>query len=431
LYAHRYRSGAGFDNPSVFCRDLLKLISHVEQWMPRVSAHHEMSEADFRGLASGRGSASAVRQLIDGQQSLRRALLMAVNQAANTQTAVNTAARTRLRAAWDVLSAVDTEHPEALERVLSHPFVRLWAVRCLGQLESPAATIGPELDYLNALAASAAILAGLTAEISVPIVDGAVLLPAIGRLVAGPEHAELPTAHLIVDGDMAQFQVGEHWWKLPISDMLRTDAAPVLVGDDRRTGEWHPNRVLQATGISVVIEDDDPFRECYGSAVAPPLSSEQFADWQRAFAEAWAEIETSFPEYAPAIRAGLTMLVPMVSGPERDGVGAAERHAFGAVAVSLSADPAHLARLIVTAFQRAKFGAIIDLYDLCDPNAPGSKSASDQLEEAYVGLVAGTDVALGHAITMLTESDVITPEGRRFAAGMHRAAQLRAGTRVT
>lgn len=34
LYAHRYRSGAGFANPSVYCRDLMALITHVKDRLP-------------------------------------------------------------------------------------------------------------------------------------------------------------------------------------------------------------------------------------------------------------------------------------------------------------------------------------------------------------------------------------------------------------
>jgi uncharacterized protein len=33
LYAHRYRSGAGFANPSVYCPDLIKLIGHIRDTM--------------------------------------------------------------------------------------------------------------------------------------------------------------------------------------------------------------------------------------------------------------------------------------------------------------------------------------------------------------------------------------------------------------
>jgi uncharacterized protein len=431
LYAHRYKSGSGFNNPSAFCADLFKLIRHVEQRLPQVSANHALSEVDFLGLASGHGSESAVQQLIDGQRTLRRTLLTAVYQAANPHATVSNALRTRLRAAWDILLAVEAENPEALDRVLNHPFTRLWAVRCLGQLQLPRsgsadrATAGPSTDlgYLSALAASAAIRAGVNAEMSVPVVGGAVWLPTIGRLVTGLDHQGTTAARLIADGEVAQFQIGDDWWKLAISDMFQTDADPILAGDDRRTAEWHPTRLLRASGISVALEDGDPFRDCYGSAVTSYLPSTKFADWQRAFVAAWTEIENSFPTYVPAIRTGLTMVVPLASGPEPDGIGAAERHAFGAVAVSRPDDPGRLARLIVTAFQRAKFGAIIDLFDLFDPDVPGSKSASDQLEKAYVGLVTGADDALGRSTKTLTESDALTPEGRRFVAGMRQAAQ--------
>ena len=422
LYAHRYRSDSGFDNPSVFCADLLKLITHVEQRLPQVSAHHEMSEEDFCGLASGRGSASAVRKLIDGQQSLRRALLMAVYQAASTHAAVKSTARTRLRAAWDVLAAVDTDHPEVIDQVLSHPFVRIWAVRCLGQLELSAATLGADLDHLSALAASAAIRAGATAELSVPTSAGAVLLPTIGHLVAGPDHAGCTVAHLVIDGGVVQFRVGDDWWKLAISDMLRSDADPVLAGDDHRIAEWHPTRFLQAGGVRVALEDADPFRDAYGPAVLPPLSGAQFAEWQQAFEAAWAEIEGSYSEYAPAIRAGLTVLVPLAPELGPHGAGAAERHTFGAVAISRSTDPARMGQLVVAAFQQAKFGAIIDLFDLYDPAAPDAETTGRQLEEAYVELAAGPGGTASASIEKLADRE-LTPEGRHFVAEMRRSAQ--------
>jgi uncharacterized protein len=33
LYAHRYRSGTGFYNPSVYCPDLMRLIDHILEAM--------------------------------------------------------------------------------------------------------------------------------------------------------------------------------------------------------------------------------------------------------------------------------------------------------------------------------------------------------------------------------------------------------------
>ncbi|MEH0844885.1 FxsB family cyclophane-forming radical SAM/SPASM peptide maturase [Micromonospora sp. CPCC 205711] len=35
LYTHRYRAGAGFDNPSVYCADLYRLISHIRRALRR------------------------------------------------------------------------------------------------------------------------------------------------------------------------------------------------------------------------------------------------------------------------------------------------------------------------------------------------------------------------------------------------------------
>lgn len=433
LYAHRYRSGDGFANPSVFCADLLKLITHVRERLPLPSANHELSGGAFRELASGRGGAPAVQELMSGQRTLRRTLLTSVYQAANTHAAVSDAVRMRLRAAWGVLSSIDAGHLDALDRVLDQPFVRFWAVRCLGwlrvphsgQVSSPVPAFETDLDYGSALAASAAIRAGIAAELSVTITDGAVLLPTIGRLVVGPHPAEFTTAHLIIDGDMVQFRVGGGWWKLAISDIFRSDMGPdpVLVGDDLRMPEWHPARRLRAGGMSVALEDADPFRDCYGSAATPPLSKAQFAAWQQTFHAAWAEIENSCPEYAPAIKAGLTMLVPLAAEPGPNGTGAVERHAFGAVAVSWPRDPASLSQSIVTAFQRAKFGAIIDLFDLCDPQAVDARSVSNQLEDAYVQLVAGPAAAARATIETLADRDGLTSEGRRFVAEMRRSAQ--------
>jgi uncharacterized protein len=30
---HRYRASTGFDNPSIYCSDLLKLISRIQNWV--------------------------------------------------------------------------------------------------------------------------------------------------------------------------------------------------------------------------------------------------------------------------------------------------------------------------------------------------------------------------------------------------------------
>jgi uncharacterized protein len=41
LYAHRYRPGSGFANPSVYCPDLMQLITHIQSTMRKdISSRH-------------------------------------------------------------------------------------------------------------------------------------------------------------------------------------------------------------------------------------------------------------------------------------------------------------------------------------------------------------------------------------------------------
>src|SRR3984885_7835760 len=177
LYTHRYRSTTGFANPSVYCADLLKLITHISDCLPQVAARqpeaemHVLSGDTFRALAGGFGDAAAVTQLIEAQRSLRRALVAAVYQAASTAPGTSDAARSALRAAWAVLTTIDAERQEALDAVLAHPSVRVWAVRCLEQLRpasdrratgnrtSPEPGLAADLGHLGAIAAVAAIRA--------------------------------------------------------------------------------------------------------------------------------------------------------------------------------------------------------------------------------------------------------------------------------
>jgi uncharacterized protein len=158
------------------------------------------------------------------------------------------------------------------------------------------------------------------------------------------------------------------------------------------------------------------------------LSREQCAQWQQNFQGAWAEIETRHPAFAPAIGAGLMVLVPLAPGSEPAGAVATARHAFSAVAASWVDDPARLARLIVAAFQRAKFGAMVDLYDLYDPAAADARPVADLLEGTYVALADGTGYrsdGAGHqggdTGETLADRNALTLEGRRFAAEMIRS----------
>src|SRR5262249_37802451 len=133
LYAHRYRSGTGFANPAVYCADLLKLITHIGEHPPKESAQvpaaptPDRSRAYVRALAAGLRGARAIAQLTGAQRTVRRALLSAVYEEGTAASAVPDPVRAGLETAWAALTTIDRKQPEALDAVLGHPYVRVWA----------------------------------------------------------------------------------------------------------------------------------------------------------------------------------------------------------------------------------------------------------------------------------------------------------------
>ncbi len=408
LYAHRYRTGTGFANPSVYCADLLKLISHVrsrthqtERGSPgavspahvapagavAASPAHVVPAAEFRALAAGFGAASAIGHLAETQHSMRRALLSAVYQAATAVPGAATipgAAALDLPAAWGLLTRIDQSSPQVLADVLAHPYVRVWAARCLEQLRMPpgerarsAPGLAADLGHLGAIAAAAAIRAGAGARVKIPVLDGVVYLPTLGRLVVGPVQppsdgeprlaaaaAPAPVlATLTVEAALVTVQTPDGLYELSGPDLVT--GGPGSRDADAGTA-WQPVRSLTAPGISVTLEDTDPYRDCHQWPAAPRLTDAELASWQHAFGVAWAEIRQLHSKYAPGLAAGLHAITPLSAAPAGRDVSATVRQAFGAVAAALPDDQATLALLLIHEFQHVKLGAVLDLYDLYD-----------------------------------------------------------------
>jgi uncharacterized protein len=395
MYAHRYESGSDFDNPSVYCDDLLKLINHIASRLPHVTGNragtgHALSEGAFTELASGLGGTDAIGQLTQGQRSLRRGLPAAVYKAGLGTPAVPTSARDLLRTAWQVLTRADNACPDALNTVLGHPYLRAWAVRSLERLGRGDAadrdgdrSLSADLGHLGAIAAAVAIRGQASARLAVPLIDGAVHLPGLGRLTPGPPAAltapegdDETEAVLEVEADWVRVRLGTDNWRLLRPRILAGDTFPAepcapdgapAVAGAMRPALWEPVRMLTASGITVALEDTDPYRDCYQWPAAPRLTDEECTRWQRTFSLAWREIQEHHAAYAPALAAGLTGLMPVRPAPTGSDVTAAARQGFGAIGIALPDSPATLALLLIREFQHVKLGAILDLYDLFEP----------------------------------------------------------------
>ena len=452
LFAHRYRSGTGFANPSVYCADLLKLITHVRQGGApgaRAAARpvHSIPGAELDALACGYGDEAAIRHLTGAQRSVRRALVAAVHEAAAMLPKGVSASH--VEAGWDLLTRVDGERPEAVDAVLAHPYVRVWAASCLEGLRagrSPGQSAsGPGLGHLAAIAAAAAIRGRFSAEIGVPVTDGVIHLPSLGRFVLGDEGTD-DIARIRVTGAAFTVDAGSRRWLAADSSLPASAGAGCAA-----QGRWHALRSLTAPGFRVALEDGDPYRNCYGQPPAAALGDGEAGRWERQFSQAWNLIRHHHPAFAPGLAAGLTTIVPLSPGqPGRD-ISATARQAFGAVAAALPQDPATLALLLMHEFQHVKLGAILDLYDLydhADPRLfqvrwrPDPRPLEGVLQGTYAHLAvtdfwrvrrqaatgAAAEAAAEHfvrwrdgtaeAIELLARSGSLTPLGQRFVEGM-------------
>ncbi|MGC5017733.1 FxsB family cyclophane-forming radical SAM/SPASM peptide maturase [Micromonospora sp. DT47] len=435
LYAHRHRAGTGFDNPSVYCADLRKLIDTVDAYPARRhGSRSARPDADgapsaelLAELATGHGGSEALRLLAATQLSITRALLAAWRDAAGRTDA------------WDLLADLDARAPGAVRAVLRHPFVRPWLVRHL----DPSARGGPAGggDLVPALAAAAAVRARVETEVAVPVRAGAIMLPTLGRL-------SLPVSA----GETAVLRTSRDGFRVRVGTLDRAvsldPAVPPPAG-------WRPTHVVPVGGPEVVIEDADPERDCYGQPVAPRLDEPAAGSWGRTLARAWRVVHRDVPAHGAALDAGLRAVVPLASDPASPLRSATARHAFGAVAVTGVPDPETVAVLLVHEWQHAKLGALLDLHDLVDPAPstripvawrPDPRPPEGVLQGAYAHLAVtevwrsradadgpGAPAAREHAerylawtrdaIDALLASGALTDPGERFVGRMRQALE--------
>jgi len=443
LYAHRYRTGSDFGNPSVYCTDLEKLVTHVrarlrpapaagqtDQASHSAARRHELPQSCFDALAAGFGDAEAISYLSAAQRSLCRTLLRLLHERVGRGSGL-------VGVGWELLGRIDHAAPDAVDEVIAHPYVRAWAERCLRPADPATAPSAPAPDggHLASIAAAAAIRSGTLAELDVPVTGGYVHLPTLGRLRVGGAAA----ATLAVRGTGAfEVRAASGKW----------DVEP---GAGEQDPDWEPVRALRAGDFAVLLEDTDPYRDCHQWPVTSRLTAAEAAAWQAQFEEAWRLIEYCYPQYAPSIAAGLSVLLPLANDVPGREISAAAREAFGAIAVARPASAADLALLIIHEFQHVKLGALYDLFDLWDRTDqrlfyapwredPRPLGALLQGTYAHIGvtdywrlrrhavpgpeaLAAGEQFArwrmmTAEAIETLGGSGGLTPLGARFVAGM-------------
>ena len=436
LYAHRYRSGSGFDNPSVYCDDLKVLVPQVITASPRTTKRalaerapaaprvddadppgHVIDLAAFDLLAAGPGNQAAMIALSDAMHSVNRALVAALaGRLGDRSSALGRAAAD----GWRLLADLDTEYPRAVQDVLTYPLIQAWATHCL----DPRGVAG-DLDraHLAGIAAAVALRAGIETEVSLPVRDGAVFLPAAGAFVVAPG-----------TGPVARVRV-----------------SPSGVTCASAAGKWRPVRRVRAVGLSVAVDDVDPFRDCHAWVPAGRLSAAGWQAWRRALPAAVTRLSAELPDYAGVLRAGLRSIVPIHLEAAGRRLSGSARAAFGAAAVALPDDPGSLGELLLHEMQHVKLAVLAEQFELLDraddrlfsvPWRPDPRPLYGLLHGTYAHLAVAAlwrarAVALPDrptvdryrayrswvedGIDVMQSAGCLLPAGQRFVAGMRSA----------
>jgi HEXXH motif-containing protein len=340
---------------------------------------HRISARLFDALAQGGGGEEAVRELAAAQYSKHVILLRGVIRGAKAAGADQARLASQ---GYDLLASVQELAPAAADAVISYPSVGAWALQAIRDLSGPPdsdddASGPPAMPAgLGSIAAAAAIRAGLTAEIEVPVVNGLVVLPSQGVACVNAERA---VVHSAASGARIVWPGG----RIELSSKERPDS----VG-------WLPLRSIRADSLELLIDDVDPFRMPAAPYPGPRLTSTEASAWNQTFQQAWQLLTQHHALIAEEFAAATSVIVPLLA-PPTGRVSSSSPETFGAIAMSGLSDPCTLAVTLAHELQHLKLSALIDVVPLTLPDdgrrfyAPwrsDPRPASGLLQGAYAFL---------------------------------------------
>ncbi|MEV0202086.1 HEXXH motif-containing putative peptide modification protein [Nonomuraea sp. NPDC050691] len=418
----------------------------------------------FAALARGGGGAAAVRHLRASERGRHMLLILGVVEAARRAGHPHAGAAER---AYAALAALERAAPAAVDTLIRYPAVGAWARSTAGALlrgtsRTPGAAAGsgePAGDgpanggpagggaawgghdpaRLGAVAAAAALRAGLPYEGEAPVAAGHVTLPSLGRLAVPGEDGLVrltvrPGGHLTAgpaEAPMAEVTVAERTVTGETVDELTVDERTVgaaagwwrgtVPGADVESPAWRGLHRLTAEAggrrLAVLLDDLDPYRWPAGSARRGPLPAPERETLAARLRDAWRVLQSGHRTLAEESAAIVTVLTP-IDAPERDRTrSASSGDHFGALALSAPPDGLWLAGTFAHEVQHAKLGALLALVPLLRPDDGRRFYAPwrDDPRPAH-GLLHGAYAFLGVSGFWRRQRSLLEDEEDRFRA---------------
>jgi uncharacterized protein len=401
-------------------------------------ACHSIPRRLFEALAAGGGGPEAMRALAAAQRSKHLILLRGILQAAR---AVDDEQARLARRGHEVLVAAERYDPVAVAQTACYPAVGAWAVRAL---RGETGGAGSGIARLSAVAAAAAVRAGLDVEVAVLPDSGGVGLPSLGIAYTDADTVIVRTARGHAEIRWAGGRVD------------------VPVDPQEDAPGWHGLRRVRLGGSVLAIDDLDSFRMPAVTGLESRLNDRDAEDWRHRLREGYQLLAATQPTTAAEVAMAVSAIVPMAASVHGQ-LSSSSPETFGAIAMSKPAEPYACAATFAHEIQHLKLAALIDIARLTLPDDgrrfyapwradPRPVAGLLQGAYAYLGVTefwraqrpaatgttrvrADSEFALWRAgttrvIDTLLSSGRLTPVGMDFVQGMSRAISACADEQV-
>ncbi|MBC7267606.1 MAG: hypothetical protein H5T76_02630, partial [Streptomyces sp.] len=323
---------------------------------------YRLSTADFDALVGGGGTPAILRRVRDGERSHRLLLFDLFLDLAHDRPEAS-GPLPPVDTAWQLLRAAEARDPAGVGELLLAPETGLWLAATLRRLTGAVDAEAPlwvDTGQFHALAAAAAVRAGLDCTLTVPTRHGTVWLPSLGRAVTKGAVRPWGTARVSCARGELTVRIGD-----------RT----VRVAPDHGTqsAHWQPARALtlpiRGEPTTVLLDDLGTHRIDPAATAGPPrrLPGREAQEWEALLRDAAALLEETDPQSAIDAAVLLRSIEPLPPPETARAVSATSGDGVGRFASTMPPDALQLAAVVAHEIQHSKLGALMHLYALYEP----------------------------------------------------------------